>query len=77
MGLGIAMREEQRIPEAIRFLGPSPIHRTSWRRVRELAAGSFLASAPIIAVSSRTGEGLDQLRAALVEADAEAHKFVR
>jgi selenocysteine-specific elongation factor len=36
--------------------------------VRELAAGSFLASAPIIAVSSRTGEGLDQLRAALVEA---------
>ena len=26
--------------EAIRFLGPSPIHRTSWRRVRELAAGA-------------------------------------
>jgi ribonuclease HII len=26
--------------EAIRFLGPSPIHRTSWRRVRELASGA-------------------------------------
>src|ERR1700680_938700 len=36
--------------------------------VRELAAGSFLAGVPIIAVSSRTGQGLDQLRAALVEA---------
>ena len=36
--------------------------------VRELAAGSFLASAPIIAVSSRTGQGLDQLRAALADA---------
>jgi ribonuclease HII len=29
--------------EAIRFLGPSPIHRTSWRRVRELAAGGPIA----------------------------------
>src|SRR6202521_4458348 len=36
--------------------------------VRELAGGSFLASAPIIAVSSRTGHGLDRLRAALVAA---------
>jgi selenocysteine-specific elongation factor len=36
--------------------------------VRELAAGSFLASAPSIAVSSRTGQGLDDLRAALVKA---------
>ena len=29
--------------EAIRFLGPSEIHRTSWRRVRELAAGGPVA----------------------------------
>jgi ribonuclease HII len=29
--------------EAIRFLGPSAIHRTSWRRVRELAAGGPVA----------------------------------
>ena len=36
--------------------------------VRELAAGSFLDGVPIVAVSSRTGQGLDQLRAALVEA---------
>jgi selenocysteine-specific elongation factor len=36
--------------------------------VRELTTGSFLASAPIIAVSSRTGQGLDQLRAALIAA---------
>jgi len=36
--------------------------------IRELVAGSFLEGAPIVAVSSRTGEGLDALRAALVEA---------
>jgi len=28
---------------AIRFLGASPIHRTSWRRVRELMAGGAVA----------------------------------
>ena len=32
---------------------------------RELVAGSFLESAPIVAVSSRTGAGLEQLRAEL------------
>ncbi len=32
---------------------------------RELVAGSFLQGAAIVAVSSRTGEGLDDLRAAL------------
>ncbi len=32
---------------------------------RELTAGSFLAGAPVIPVSSTTGQGLDQLRAAL------------
>ena len=36
--------------------------------VRELVAGSFLAEAPIVPVSSRTGQGLDNLRAALVAA---------
>ena len=36
--------------------------------VRELLAGSFLEGAPIVPVSSRTGEGLDGLRAALVRA---------
>ncbi|PWT85618.1 MAG: selenocysteine-specific translation elongation factor [Blastocatellia bacterium] len=35
--------------------------------VASLTAGSFLADAPVVAVSSRTGEGLDRLRAALVE----------
>src|SRR5258707_2249679 len=30
---------------------------------RELLAGSFLEAAPIVPVSSRTGEGLDELRA--------------
>lgn len=35
---------------------------------KDLVAGSFLAHAPIVAVSSRTGEGLDQLRAKLKEA---------
>ncbi len=34
---------------------------------RELVAGSFLEEAPIIAVSSRTGAGLEQLRVALSE----------
>jgi selenocysteine-specific elongation factor len=33
--------------------------------VRELVAGSFLEGAEIVAVSSRTGEGLDTLRAAI------------
>lgn len=33
----------------------------------EFAAGSFLAGAPVIPVSSRTGEGLDALRSAMVE----------
>src|SRR3954462_8230485 len=35
---------------------------------RELTAGSFLEDAPIVGVSSKTGAGLDALRAALVEA---------
>jgi selenocysteine-specific elongation factor len=33
---------------------------------RELAAGSFLDGAPLVEVSTRTGEGLDALQAALV-----------
>ncbi|HEY7293118.1 MAG TPA: selenocysteine-specific translation elongation factor [Vicinamibacterales bacterium] len=36
--------------------------------IRDLVCGSFLESAPIVPVSARTGEGLDALRAALVEA---------
>ena len=35
---------------------------------RELVAGSFLDGAPIVAVSSKTGEGLDALRRALTSA---------
>ncbi|HZT76527.1 MAG TPA: selenocysteine-specific translation elongation factor, partial [Vicinamibacterales bacterium] len=38
--------------------------------VRDLTAGSFLEGAPIVAVSSKTGAGLDDLRRALVEASA-------
>jgi selenocysteine-specific elongation factor len=34
----------------------------------DLVAGSFLAGAPIVAVSSKTGEGLEALRGALVSA---------
>src|SRR5580765_7174406 len=34
--------------------------------VRELVAGSALDGAPIVAVSAKTGQGLDQLRAALI-----------
>jgi len=34
--------------------------------VRELVQGSFLARAPVVATSARTGDGLEQLRAALV-----------
>jgi selenocysteine-specific elongation factor len=37
----------------------------------EFAAGSFLEGAPIVAVSSTTGEGLDELRARLLELAAE------
>ncbi|MFQ5791451.1 MAG: selenocysteine-specific translation elongation factor, partial [Acidobacteriota bacterium] len=35
--------------------------------VRELVAGSFLDGAPIVSVSAKTGEGLDELRRALLE----------
>jgi len=38
--------------------------------VRELVAGSFLEGAPMVEVSARTGQGLDELRAAIVEAAA-------
>ena len=38
--------------------------------VRELVDGSFLEGAPIVPLSSKTGEGLDAFRAALVEASA-------
>ena len=34
---------------------------------RELIAGSFLEDAPLVSVSSRTGAGLDQLKARLIE----------
>jgi selenocysteine-specific elongation factor len=37
---------------------------------RELVAGSFLEDAPIVAVSSKTGAGLDELRRALATAAA-------
>jgi len=40
--------------------------------VRELVAGSFLEHAPVVPVSSKTGEGLDAFRAALVTAAAAA-----
>ena len=36
--------------------------------VRDLVTGSALADAPVVAVSSKTGQGLDALRAALVTA---------
>jgi selenocysteine-specific elongation factor len=38
--------------------------------VRELAAGSFLADAPIVVASSKTGSGLDELRHVLAGAAA-------
>src|SRR5437764_5293537 len=46
--------------------------------VRELVAGSFLEGTPIIPLSSKTGEGIDALRAALSDmsrtADARADR---
>ncbi len=38
------------------------------REIAALAAGTFLESAPVVAVSTRTGEGLGELRAALAAA---------
>jgi selenocysteine-specific elongation factor len=35
--------------------------------IRELVAGSFLETAPIVAVSSRTGDGIEELKATLRE----------
>ncbi|MFQ5876259.1 MAG: selenocysteine-specific translation elongation factor [Acidobacteriota bacterium] len=40
--------------------------------VREFAAGSFLESAPLVGVSSHTGEGYDELRAAIGEVASRA-----
>jgi selenocysteine-specific elongation factor len=40
--------------------------------IAELVAGSFLASAPIVETSARTGEGLDDLRRALSDAASRA-----
>ena len=45
--------------------------------VRELVAGSFLEGAPIVPVSARTGEGLDALRAALVDGRPRARRGAR
>ena len=42
--------------------------------VRELVKDSFLESAPVIAVSARTGEGLDDLRRSLVAVAAKVHE---
>src|SRR3954467_11869840 len=42
----------------------------STMEVRGLVAGSFLADAPIVAVSAKTGEGLDELRGTLTSAAA-------
>jgi selenocysteine-specific elongation factor len=40
--------------------------------VRDLVAGSFLEGAPMLAVSSRTGEGLPELRSTLAQLAAQA-----
>ncbi len=40
--------------------------------VRDLVAGSFLEDAPIVAVSAKTGDGLDALRAAVLTASRRA-----
>jgi selenocysteine-specific elongation factor len=45
--------------------------------VRDLVAGSALAEAPVIAVSSKTGQGLDELRSALVTAAASVPEHAR
>ncbi|HET7216865.1 MAG TPA: selenocysteine-specific translation elongation factor [Vicinamibacterales bacterium] len=42
--------------------------------VRELVQGSFLEGAPVIAVSAKSGAGLDALRAALANAAAHARR---
>jgi selenocysteine-specific elongation factor len=42
--------------------------------VRDLVKGSFLEDAPVVAVSSETGAGLDDLRAALLELAAAVHQ---
>ena len=45
---------------------PSDLVAVTISDVKDLVRGSFLENAPILPVSSRTGEGLDQLKAALV-----------
>src|SRR5262245_974372 len=51
---------------------PSDLVAVTISDVKDLVRGSFLENAPILPVSSRTGEGLEQLKAALVSlAEAE------
>ena len=45
--------------------------------IRGLVAGSFLAAAPIVLVSARTGDGLDALRAAIAAQAAPAARLAR
>ena len=48
---------------------------TAKAAVRELISGSFLATAPVIAVSARTGAGLSDLRSTLAKlAEAQTHR---
>ena len=48
-----------------RDLVDSDLLETVRLEVREFVAGSFLEGAPVVAVSARTGEGLDELKAEL------------
>src|SRR6266498_1586339 len=45
--------------------------------VRDLMRGSFLEAAPVVPISSRTGEGLTELKAALLAAAREADAETR
>src|SRR5262245_66000183 len=46
---------------------PSDLVAVTISDVRDLVRGSFLENAPILPVSSRTGEGLPELKSALTE----------
>jgi selenocysteine-specific elongation factor len=64
-----------RVPAGVVVLTKSDLADADMRalaamEVRELVAGSFLDGAPIVEVSSKTGEGLDELRRVLAEVAA-------
>jgi len=75
----LAICDLLQIPRGIVALTKTDLVETDWlemvtEEVREGLQGTFLRDAPIVPVSSKTGDGLEALRQALAEAAAQAQE---